>query len=265
VVTNGSGTLSVIFYNHFFFFFGSASNPEPEICPLDGSYTLRGLISPPYISSSRHKRNHNSKQHNSNHHHLHDLSLDSSSSSISSISSKSNFKTHTSLSFRNEEDSLKSWHFNDRNKSLRQRRSLPDTSESVSASAAAAVAAPERWSETDSQSPMASAFNDVSDDGSEVGNIDDDPIIKLVRYKRSSSNSNINNNKRSLESDLESLAAATAATTAINSNDPARSRRDTTISCGGNVNTISRQLAIGCSEENRMEVIPQCSDDGDEG
>ena len=47
-----------------------ASNPDPEICPLDGSYTLRGLISPPY-STSRHKRNHNSKLHN-NHHHLHD-------------------------------------------------------------------------------------------------------------------------------------------------------------------------------------------------
>jgi hypothetical protein len=153
------------------------------------------------------------------------------------------------LSFRNEEDSLKSWHFNDRNKSLRQRRSLlsvrsnddeqPSESDSHDSSAA---------------SPAIGAFNDVSDDGSEVLNIDDDEeVIKLVRNKR-------NNNKISVdvETDLESFEKASA-------NDPTRSRRDATVNCGSNVNTKTRQLNVGCSDENKIDVSPQCNDDGEEG
>lgn len=219
-----------------------ASNPDSEICPLDGSYTLRGLISPPYTSTPRHKRNHNSKLHN-NHHHLHDLSsLDGRIAS--------NFKAHTSLSFRNEEDSLKSWHFSERNKSLRQRRSL----------ALLQRREDEQSTESDSRDsigiPAANgAYQDVLDDGSDVSNIDDDPVIKLVREKR-----NYNNGPNlEMDSDLDSLA------TKANSNDPARSRRDATINCGGNVNTKPRQLNIGCSEENKIDVSPHCNDDGDEG
>lgn len=220
-----------------------ASNPDSEICPLDGSYTLRGLISPPYTSTPRHKRNHNSKLHN-NHHHLHDLS------SLDDRIANNNFKAHTSLSFRNEEDSLKSWHFNDRNKSLRQRRSLLLLRSGDE----------EQSTESDSQDSIAipvnrGAFNDVSDDGSDVLNIDDDDeVIKLVRNKR-------NNNKLSVEidSDSESLEAKT------NIIDPSRSRRDATINCGGNVNTKTRQLNIGCSDENRIDVSPQCNDDVEEG
>lgn len=218
-----------------------ASNPDSEICPLDGSYTLRGPISPPYISTSRHKRNHNSKLHN-NHHHLHDLS------SLDDRIANNNFKAHTSLSFRNEEDSLKSWHFNDRNKSLRQRRSL----------LLLRTGEDEQSTESDSRDPIAistsGAYNDVSDDGSDVLNIDDDEVIKLVRNKRT-------NNKLSveIESELESLGAKT------NFNDPSRSRRDATINCGSNVNTKTRQLNIGCSDESKIDVSPQCNDDGEEG
>lgn len=218
----------------------SASNPESEICPLDGSYTLRGLMSPPYTSTSRHKRNHNSKLHSNNHHHLHDLS------SLDSRIANNNFKAHTSLSFRNEEDSLKSWHFNDRNKSLRQRRSLPNGGD-------------EQSTEADSRDSIAipanGAYSDVSDDGSEVLNIDDDEVIKLVRNKR---NNNNNNPSVEVESDLESLAKEGI-------NDPTRSRRDATINCGSNVNTKTRQLNIGCSDENKIDVSPQCNDDGEEG
>lgn len=224
----------------------AALNPESEICPLDGSYTLRGLISPPYTSASRHKRNHNSKLHN-NHHHLHDLS------SLDDKIANNNFKAHTSLSFRNEEDSLKSWHFNDRNKSLRQRRSLLLLRSGED----------EQSTESDSQEveretiaiSASGAFNDVSDDGSDVLNIDDDKVIKLVRNKRN------NNNKLSveIESDLESIG------TKANINDPSRSRRDATINCGSSVNTKTRQLNIGCSDESRIDVSPQCNDDGEEG
>lgn len=149
------------------------------------------------------------------------------------------------MSFRNEEDSLKSWHFNDRNKSLRQRRSLLTLQDEPS-------------TEADSRDSIASsangAYNDVSDDGSDVVSIDDDEVIKLVRNKR-------NNNKLSVEvdSDLESVV------TKANINDPTRSRRDATINCGSNVNTKPRQLNVGCSDENKIDVSPQCNDDGDEG
>lgn len=151
------------------------------------------------------------------------------------------------MSFRNEEDSLKSWHFNERNKSLRQRRSLSSTSEKV-----------EQSTESDSQDsnaiPINSAYTEVSDDGSDVSNIDDEEVIKLVRNKR-------NNNKLSIEidSDLESIGAKS------NINDPSRSRRDATINCGSNVNTKTRQLNVGCSDENKIDVSPQCNDDGEEG
>lgn len=234
----------------------AASNPDPEICPLDGSYTLRGLISPLYGSSSRHKRNHNSK-HN-NHHHLHDLSLDGSSSSIISSSVNSitndNFKAHTSLSFRNEEDSLKSWHLNDRNKSLRQRRSIQNENEHP-------ISNESDMSEKSNEIAVIGAFTDVSDDGSDVADINDDhDVIKLIRNKR---NNNDNNNNK------VSNAGGVASDDGMkgNSNDPPRSRRDTTINCGSNVNTKPRQLNIGCSDENKIDVSPQCSssDDMEEG
>lgn len=231
-----------IHLNFFFLLFYIASNPDPETCPLEGSYTLRGLISPPYSSSSissssssfsRHKRNHNSKLH-SNHHHSHDLSsLDGGGSDVGSRITNNNFKAHTSLSFRNEEDSLKSWHLNDHNKSLRQRRSTKRNEQ--------------QSSESDNRNSITarSAFIEVLDDGSEVSDIDDDDdhVIKLVRSKRNASGM------------IEIASDA--------GNDPTRSRRDTTINCG-NVNTKSRQLNIGCADETKIDVLPQC-DESEEG
>ncbi|KAG5672930.1 hypothetical protein PVAND_003018 [Polypedilum vanderplanki] len=206
-----------------------AANPDPEICPLDGSYTLRGIISPPY-STSRHKRNHNSKLHN-NHHHPHDLLLESSRITNNN-NNYNNFKAHTSLSFRNEDVSLKSWHLNDRNKSLRQRRSTNDDAEV----------------DVENSIPRG-AFIEVTDDGSEVSDIDDDQVIKLVRNKRNDDNDN----------KLSNVVDFDDGNSNSYSNDPSRSRRDTTINCGVNVNTKPRQLNIGCSVENKIDVLPQCS------
>lgn len=116
----------------------------------------------------------------------------------------------------------------------------------------------EQSAESDSQEPaipINSAYTEVSDDGSDVTSMDEDEeVIKLVRNKR-------NNNKLSvaIDSDLVSLG------TKANINDPARSRRDATINCGSNVNTKSRQLNVGCSDENKIDVSPQCIDDGEEG
>ncbi|CAO1439869.1 unnamed protein product [Diamesa serratosioi] len=196
-----------------------ASISESEVCPLEGSYTVRGLISPPY-SISRHKRNHNTK------HHHHDLSLDTK------IPNNNNIKPHTSLSFRNEDDSLKNWHSNDRYKSLRQRRStlLVDEEEN--------------------------AFNDVSDvdidDATNIDDDDEDDVIKLVRNKR-------NNIKKE---ELNNLAMN------FNADNEPRSRRES-INCNSgnnnNVNNMARQLSIGCSDENVIDVsTPHCTDDSDE-
>lgn len=244
------GLYDIHHHLNIYFFISTASNPDPETCPLEGSYTLRGVISPPYSSSSsssssfsRHKRNHNSKLH-SNHHHTHDLSsLDGggSGSNVGDVGSRitnNNFKAHTSLSFRNEEDSLKSWHLNDHNKSLRQRRSTMRNEHQQQQ---------QQSSESDNRNSItaSSAFIDVLDDGSEVSNIDDDDdqVIKLVRSKRNASGV------------IEIASDA--------GNDPTRSRRDTTINCG-NVNTKTRQLNIGCSDETKIDVLPQC-DDSEEG
>lgn len=181
---------------------------------------MRGLISPPY-SSSRHKRNHNTK------HHHHDLSLDTK------IPNNNNIKPHTSLSFRNEDDSMKNWHYNDRYKSLRQRRSTAELDDE-------------------------NAFNDVSDvdidDATNIDDNDDEDVIKLVRNKR-------NNNIKKEE--ITNLAMN------FNSDNEPRSRRES-INCNSgnnnNVNNMARQLSIGCSDENVIDVsTPHCTDDSDEG
>jgi len=48
-----------------------ASNPDLAICPMEGIYTLRGAIGPPYLAT-RHKRNHNGKSHLGHGHHHHE-------------------------------------------------------------------------------------------------------------------------------------------------------------------------------------------------
>lgn len=223
----------------------AASNPETESCPLVGSYTLRGLINPPTSSySSRRKRNHNSKHHHQQQ--LHDSTI------VNNRVVNNRLEVHSPLSFRNEDDSMKSWKTIDRSKSPRQRRSLKVNNESRHHEGAAITAA-------DDEEPLSElsnlgaidintegAFSDVSDDGSEVSNIDDNDVIKLVRSKR-------NNNNLRIENQIAT------------SNDPSRSRRDTIINCGSNVNTKARQLNIGCSDDFKIDVMPQCNSEGDEG
>lgn len=76
-----------------------ASNPDPQICPLEGLYHLRGAIGPPYISS-RHKRNHNNNKGHVQHGHHHHETV---------------HKRHTALSLHNtEEVGHTSWHSNTR-------------------------------------------------------------------------------------------------------------------------------------------------------
>lgn len=171
------------------------------------------------------------------------------------------------MSFRNEDDSLKSWHLNDRNKSLRQRRSSVQLQQKNEQNLRK-IELNESDSENSIEIAPRNAFIDVSDDGSDVTDINDDQIIKLVRNKRNNNNDNNNNNLNdNLDKFSNGIDVMSNDGMKGNSNDPSRSRRDTTINCGSSVNTKSRQLNIGCSIENKIDVSPQCigNDDMEEG
>lgn len=169
------------------------------------------------------------------------------------------------MSFRNEDDSLKSWHLNDRNKSLRQRRSPIQQQQLERNEQQHEIELNESDSENSIEIAPRNAYIDVSDDGSDVTDINDDQVIKLVRNKRN--NIDNNNNKNNLDKYSNDLDIMSNDGIKGNSNDPSRSRRDTTINCGSSVNTKSRQLNIGCSVENKIDVSPQCigNDDMEEG
>jgi hypothetical protein len=87
-----------------------AANPEKEICPLDGIYTMKGAIGPPFLAS-RHKRNRINKQHGSHHHH-------------DSVENSNTNKRHNVYSFRNTESNDHDWHSHSHVKSIRHRRSV---------------------------------------------------------------------------------------------------------------------------------------------
>lgn len=178
-----------------------------------------------------------------------------------------NFKAHTSLSFRNEDDSLKSWHLNDRNKSLRQRRSPGSSSTTRSEQNHRGNELSESDIENSIEIAPRNAFIEVSDDGGDVTDINDDLVIKFVRNKRNNIDNNNINNLDKLSNGLEFMSSSSVDGMRGNSNDPSRSRRDTTINCGSSVNTKPRQLNIGCSAENKIDVSPQCfgNDDMEEG
>jgi hypothetical protein len=88
-----------------------ASNPETQACQVEGLYTLRSAVGPPYMSS-RHKRNHNNNGGsggNKHGHHHHELQ---------------NHRRHESLSFRNTDDETHNWHvMQGRSVTTRSRRS----------------------------------------------------------------------------------------------------------------------------------------------
>lgn len=76
-----------------------ATNAEPAVCPLEGSYRIRGRIGPPYMTS-RHKRGHAHHHHDTYH------------------------RRHGTLSFRNSEESVQLWQSAGRSLSPRHRRAI---------------------------------------------------------------------------------------------------------------------------------------------
>ncbi|KAH8278550.1 hypothetical protein KR018_005162, partial [Drosophila ironensis] len=98
-----------------------ASNPDLAICPMEGIYSLRGAIGPPYLAT-RHKRNHNGKSHlgHGHHHHEHEHEHETVESG------GFGHRGHSSLSFRNLERTERgSWHGNTRGLQVRNRRNAP--------------------------------------------------------------------------------------------------------------------------------------------
>ncbi|XP_016953982.2 uncharacterized protein LOC108027191 isoform X2 [Drosophila biarmipes] len=161
-----------------------ASNPDLAICPMEGIYTLRGAIGPPYLAT-RHKRNHNGKSHLGHGHHHHE----------GADSGNFGHKGHSSLSFRNAERMERgSWHANTRGLPVRSRRNAPK--------------------DPQEQQQQALVLEKVNSSDTSVGFV------------------------------------------------AGRNRRDVP-GCIPNYNA-QRQLWVGCTAENLIDVSPLCSVDGEE-
>ncbi|KAM7363609.1 argus isoform 3-T3 [Cochliomyia hominivorax] len=179
-----------------------ASNPDPQICPMEGLYTLRGAIGPPYLAT-RHKRNHNKVHGLHNHHHQYE----------GNGGREYLHKRHSSLSFRNSQhDEKNAWHSNTRGLPVRSRR---DASSTVTPLATLHV----------NQTEVAQTTQKIL----VVGN-----------------NTNVGFVKSTSEAGDGRL----------------RSRRNVP-ECITNFKA-QRQLWIGCTEENIIDVRPMCNDEGEE-
>lgn len=145
-------------------------------------------------------------------------------------------RRYTTLSFRNtEEGSQPGTMYEQRSKSLRHRRSLSELSEIKDTH----------------------AFYSIEDDSPQVLYNEDKDLVKIVRKKRSPRDRSRRDTLVSLDSNSLDLA------TSSDDSEVTRNRRDVP-GCVKNVNS-QRQLAVGCSDENLIEVHPKCGDDGDEG
>lgn len=94
------------------------------------------------------------------------------------------------------------------------------------------------------------------DDFPEVINNEDTDLVKIVRKRRSPRG-------RSRRDTLVRLEANSLDLASSSNTEVTRNRRDVP-GCVKNVNS-QRQLAIGCSDENLIEIHPKCGDEGDEG
>ncbi|XP_070138025.1 uncharacterized protein aus isoform X1 [Drosophila bipectinata] len=170
-----------------------ASNPDLAICPMEGIYTLRGAIGPPYLAT-RHKRNHNGKSHLGHGHHHHE----------SADSGGFGHRGHSSLSFRNLERSERgSWHGNTRGLQVRNRRNAPKDPQVL-----------EHHHQQQQQQQQALVLQKVNSSDTSVGFV------------------------------------------------ATRNRRDVP-ACVPNYNA-QRQLWVGCTAENLIDVSPVCSVEGEE-
>ncbi|XP_058981430.1 uncharacterized protein LOC101897530 isoform X2 [Musca domestica] len=187
-----------------------ASNPDPQICPMEGLYTLRGAIGPPYMTT-RHKRNHNNKVHGiHNHHHQ----FESNERGL--------HRRHTSLSFRNSNPNERNaWHSNTRGLPGRSRRDASSTTTQPTTSTL-------NGSQELSASSASASPKDVTTQ--EILVVGNSTNVGFVQDP--------------------------------DSDNRLRSRRNVP-ECITNYKA-QRQLWIGCTEPNVIDVRPLCNDEGDE-
>ncbi|XP_061397661.1 uncharacterized protein LOC133333366 [Musca vetustissima] len=192
-----------------------ASNPDPQICPMEGLYTLRGAIGPPYMTT-RHKRNHNNKVHGiHNHHHQYE-------------SNERGFlhrSRHASLSFRNSNPNERNaWHSNTRGLPGRSRR---DASSTTTQPTISSTLNSSQETLPGSSSASASPKDVTTQEILVVGNSTNVGFVQDP-----------------------------------DSDTRLRSRRNVP-ECVTNYKA-TRQLWIGCTEPNVIDVRPLCNDEGDE-
>ncbi|XP_017484335.1 PREDICTED: uncharacterized protein LOC108373008, partial [Rhagoletis zephyria] len=212
-----------------------ASNPDPQICPMEGLYNLRGAIGPPYLTT-RHKRNHNNKIHSTHGHHHTQSELAVASAGSESESNGYARKRHATLSFRNTEKTEKgSWHANTRGLPGRNRRDALATvpaNSSINVIETTTTLEHLKILESELQIQNNSALS--NERRQFTGNV---VPLKTVDFVHSSNDA---------DNDLQRL----------------RNRRDAP-GCITNFKA-QRRLWVGCTEPDVIDVRPLCNDDGDE-
>lgn len=198
-----------------------ASNPDSEICPLDGSYALRGAIGPPLVTS-RHKRNHSNRNHTQHRHH-----------------DNGSYQRHSALSFRNSEEIDKqSWHGSSRGISTRNRRSNQKNQDNDYDEDNLELY------ENSVLEPVSTLNDDDQEENDDEDDVDDLDVIESREERGKESRRR--NLRKILDEDYQ-----------------IRRKRDIQ-PCVVNYNA-NRQLLVGCTQQNVIDVRPQCIDDGDEG
>ncbi|XP_053946060.1 uncharacterized protein LOC128855302 isoform X1 [Anastrepha ludens] len=212
-----------------------ASNPDPQICPMEGLYNLRGAIGPPYLTT-RHKRNHNNKIHSSHGHHHIQSELGNAAPGSGGESNGHEYKRHATLSFRNTEKTEKSsWHGSTRGLPGRSRRATSSTVNNSSANVSSGSAATLEHLNI-LESKLQQQNNSAKRDEYELHGRETVPL-KTVDFLHPST---------AMDNDWQRQ----------------RNRRDAP-GCITNYKA-QRRLWVGCTEPDVIDVRPLCNDDGDE-
>ncbi|XP_004533552.1 uncharacterized protein LOC101448707 isoform X2 [Ceratitis capitata] len=209
-----------------------ASNPDPQICPMEGLYNLRGAIGPPYLTT-RHKRNHNNKMHltHGHHHAQSELALAGAVAGNEGVAYTN--KRQATLTFRNAEKVDRgSWHANTRGLPGRSRR---DAITVVSNSSA-------------------NAINDA----------ETLEHVNILEGKLQRHNGSAKSDEHAMvaEKTLPLNAVDFVHSETLSELDRQRNRRDAP-GCVTNYKA-QRRLWVGCTEADVIDVRPLCNDDGDE-
>lgn len=211
-----------------------ASNPDPQICPMEGLYNLRGAIGPPYLTT-RHKRNHNNKLHLTHGHHHSQIDLVvAAGTAIGSDGGGYANKRQATLTFRDAEQVDKgSWHSNTRGLQPGRNRRATDTSANNSS-----------------------------------GNILNTTVtlehMNILESKLQRPNGSAKSDERLAVVDAAAqrkTGVFVHSTNAIDL-DRQRNRRDAP-GCVTNYKA-QRRLWVGCTDPDIIDVRPMCNEDGDE-